>query len=528
MAIRTPLISWSRANKDSDIMRILYTLINLSCVVEWLEVTESQLWLWYWFVVVTRTAWATFPVFIEVTSNTVIDTTWTKKVWLEVDQDMIDNPTLVNATMTNVASIQTWASYPVTPHVKLASIASWVITDDRVFPAVKWLKRVWLQDNRSIIAVNGEWDEVMIPLWADTQALTSGGESALPSFESPNVDIAWLDEVDDTEELDVIVLHRPWEWNRKKKWKKAIENIVPWFGGISETDLTISSWTTTIPTVWGIAIWQYNNLTISWSAILTSDAKVTIITCKGDLTMTWGTITVSGKWGGWGAWGISSNYSPWQNWENGVFYTGESKAVWWGIWSASSGNNWAGWWGLTQLISDIMKIISSGWGWGGWGGYRSSWSFQTPNWWNGWWLLIIEVAGKFTFSGGTIEADWLVGGNWWSYTSSKNGAWGGWGWGTIIVFARGYGEIAWTVSAKWGNSGWFVNSYSQWLGWGGWGGWGWYGGWWAGALLTWTNWSVWLALWVTANVSGWSAVTVPANCYWWGWWGWWYVLFLNT
>jgi hypothetical protein len=69
--------------------------------------------------------------------NTSIDTSGTKKVWITLDQDLIDDASLISENQDNVASLQTGISYPSTPHIKLASISSGTITDERVFISLK-------------------------------------------------------------------------------------------------------------------------------------------------------------------------------------------------------------------------------------------------------------------------------------------------------------------------------------------------------------------------------------------------------
>jgi len=66
------------------------------------------------------------------TTAYAVDTTGTKKVWIALDQaDIDDNGININVAQDNVATIATGASYPVTPHLKLASITGGVITDER-------------------------------------------------------------------------------------------------------------------------------------------------------------------------------------------------------------------------------------------------------------------------------------------------------------------------------------------------------------------------------------------------------------
>ena len=85
-----------------------------------------------------------------------------------------------------------------------------------------------------------------------------------------------------------------------------------WWTG-SDWALSISSWTTTITWDWYIATKNYSSITISSTAILTSNSKVTHINCLWNFTMSWWTIDCSWLAGNWG----SSWWDGW-NWFNQV------------------------------------------------------------------------------------------------------------------------------------------------------------------------------------------------------------------
>jgi hypothetical protein len=90
--------------------------------------------------------------------------------------------------------------------------------------------------NRKFFATNGSGVLQEIDFGTATQVLTSNGLTSLPSFQSPNVDIAWLDEFDPIEWLDEMVVYRPWEGNIKvSAMRKNIqesyvcgENVIAW------------------------------------------------------------------------------------------------------------------------------------------------------------------------------------------------------------------------------------------------------------------------------------------------------------
>lgn len=128
---RVALINWENINQDYDLLKIFQALAT-SWVAEWLEVQNGVVTPWFAFVNVTRDD-ITFPVLFHNTSNLTIDTTWTKKVFIELDQLKIDDGSLNSSNGTWIWEIKTWSNYPSNNFLKLASIDSWNITDERKF-----------------------------------------------------------------------------------------------------------------------------------------------------------------------------------------------------------------------------------------------------------------------------------------------------------------------------------------------------------------------------------------------------------
>lgn len=75
-----------------------------------------------------------FFMHIAVTATETIDTSGTKKVWVEPIQTHVDDASLnTSADGTGIAQVNTGADWPATPHVRLATVAGGVITDARVY-----------------------------------------------------------------------------------------------------------------------------------------------------------------------------------------------------------------------------------------------------------------------------------------------------------------------------------------------------------------------------------------------------------
>lgn len=136
--LRVALLNGTDNNYDHNLTKMLSALIAGSCTVEGMAVTTNQVATGRWFLKAERTGGEEALILVDITSNQVIDTTGTKKVWIELDQAKIDDGDLINSNQDNVASINTGASYPAYEHIKLASIVSWVITDERVYVDMRW------------------------------------------------------------------------------------------------------------------------------------------------------------------------------------------------------------------------------------------------------------------------------------------------------------------------------------------------------------------------------------------------------
>ncbi len=106
-------------------------------VVEGLAVTTNSVSVGRALVVGIRTSTTPnekFLMHIELTTAETIDTSGTKKIWLEPIAARVNDPSLNTvADGSGLAQVATGADWPATAHIRLATVVSGVITDARVY-----------------------------------------------------------------------------------------------------------------------------------------------------------------------------------------------------------------------------------------------------------------------------------------------------------------------------------------------------------------------------------------------------------
>lgn len=194
--VRVALLNGKNRNHDHDVSKIIETLAN-EWVVTWLNVSVWEVQPWYWFVRVERFGWQDFLCLVEINESTAIDVTWTKKVRIEIDQSKVNDWSGNSLDGTGIASIQTWATYPSSsvPHMKLASIASGTVTDERTMLSPK-------------ISVSKTWDETV--WWIKTF-------SSSPIVPTPT-----------------------WSWDAVNKW--ALDSAIAQASSISQLKKSLTLW----------------------------------------------------------------------------------------------------------------------------------------------------------------------------------------------------------------------------------------------------------------------------------------------
>jgi len=156
---RTALINWKNINQDFDLSKI-FSSLSTSWIVEWLEVQTWKITPGYAFVEITRN-WETFPILFNNTENLILDTSWDKKVFIEINELNINDWILNNSDWTWIWEIKTSINYPTNNFLKLASISAWVITDERKFIDIKDFFNLTKQWNTF------NWSNQLVKTWED-------------------------------------------------------------------------------------------------------------------------------------------------------------------------------------------------------------------------------------------------------------------------------------------------------------------------------------------------------------------------
>lgn len=518
------LVNWNSNNADFQFQTAPTSFINQG-VISGLAVTLNQVAVGSALISVTSNG-QTWLITFHNTSLVTIDTSGTKKVWIEVTQAKIDNGVSNNEDGTGIAFINTGASYPWSgSYIPLASIASGVITDDRVFISMKAIKRKAMTANR-LLYIDASGNEQELPYGTSGQVLTAAWVSTTPIWASPSVDIhgqtiknapLWADEglVADSEAWFIL--------KRALLWTMFVWQY--WNG--SDWDITIS-WTVTMT-----ADKMYKNVTLSDGCILKTNWFKLYISWTLTRGWTW-YIDVSG----WAGWDWQGNLNPqvdgttwWTAWV--VAYTTwtlpapVAPAAW--DWSK------AGWPWTINWTNQTKCLIKAGWA-----SWASSWvsyytvgstSYPSATAWVGWtytatdnpMYTLNDLNNLLSISSSTVVLSSLsASAAWWACSANDytGCGWGGGGGanGWMMWVSVKYLNISWASAVfrakwgKWGNGwdgGWNGSTY---FGGGGWGGGGWHG--WVIVIIYWdsnvtVSWFVDVTAWV--GWTGWTKITGNPN-----------------
>lgn len=507
------LVNWNSNNADFQFQTAPTSFINEG-VISGLAVTLNQVAVGSALISVTSNG-QTWLITFHNTSLVTIDTSGTKKVWIEVTQAKIDNGVSNNEDGTGIAFINTGASYPWSgSYIPLASIASGVITDDRVFISMKAIKRKAMTANR-LLYIDASGNEQELPYGTSGQVLTSVNGTTTPIWASPAVDIVSLTAKAIPKRADkTIIADSEASFVNKNITLGSIESVMSYFGDGSDWNVTISGTVTLTRDMF------YNNLTLSdWSILKTNGYKIFV---NGTLSRPWtGYIDVSG-WNGWN-WVDGGNYTPSSGnaWSAGV----AAYTVWtlpvplsWKPWDYNSADTWN-----NNGASTSRWLIYVNWttSWFWWDS-TESWPTTKLGRAGVWW-------GSFTASTNTLHSIQQVyhlldiassvqicelapSSSWWESAQTSfcwNGGWSWANWGAIYAAIRTI-DIAWATAvfrAKGGNgwNGGNWGAYPSTYRWGGGGG----GSGWQGGIVIIITWYTNVTLSSFIDVSGWAL---------WNWW----------
>lgn len=128
--LRTALLWGNTITLDADLSKYIETVSD-QWVIEGLEVSSNSVAPGKAWVKATRSNGETIMTLVQNTEALSIDTSGTKKIWLEIRQEAIDNGLLNNEDWTWIAEIKTWPSVPSQNFLLLATVAENVVKDER-------------------------------------------------------------------------------------------------------------------------------------------------------------------------------------------------------------------------------------------------------------------------------------------------------------------------------------------------------------------------------------------------------------
>lgn len=161
MTQRVALLNGNNINQDFDLSKI-FEAFSESWVVKWLEVQAWNVTPWFAFVEVQR-EWKKFCILFENTENFSIDTSWNKKIFIEISENNILNWTINSEDWTWIWIIKSADYFPSKNFLALAEITNWQIRDTRVFvrirDSVAWIENITSNLVRKSIKIN-PWEDL--------------------------------------------------------------------------------------------------------------------------------------------------------------------------------------------------------------------------------------------------------------------------------------------------------------------------------------------------------------------------------
>lgn len=212
------LLNWNNISTDADFSASTLAILN-QWVVSWFWYIEngatSTIQVWKALIKATRSNWDEIMCFFNLTQDITVDFTWTKKVYIEIEQANIDDGSTNNEDWTWIATIKTGATTPAQNALELLSISSGVVTDTREFVKSNLLRKN--QTPYRLFVTDTDWNEIELAFGASWTVLGSTGATWSLQWITPAVDIAWLTEIQDPSADDFLIVSDTSDsWNNKK------------------------------------------------------------------------------------------------------------------------------------------------------------------------------------------------------------------------------------------------------------------------------------------------------------------------
>lgn len=155
------ILNWENLVNDHDFSWLIDWIFT-DWVLEWLEVSEWKVSKWRAFIKINRASTKDFYLTFENTTDLEIDTSWTKKIYIEIDQNKINDGSLNPTDWVWIWEIKVWLAYPTSNFLALAWVNNSEITDERKFVTTKDylnLTKFWNEFNtpNNVIKLDWEW-----------------------------------------------------------------------------------------------------------------------------------------------------------------------------------------------------------------------------------------------------------------------------------------------------------------------------------------------------------------------------------
>ena len=128
--LRTALLWGNTITLDADLSKYIETISD-QWVIEGLEVSSNSVAPGKAWVKATRSNGETIMTLVQNTEALTADTSGTKKIWIELSQEAIDNGLLNNEDWSGIASIKTWPTLPSQNFLLIATVTAGQVKDER-------------------------------------------------------------------------------------------------------------------------------------------------------------------------------------------------------------------------------------------------------------------------------------------------------------------------------------------------------------------------------------------------------------